>query len=550
MPLLNSAFNMFLGSTPVDAIFVGTDLVWPPAQGSQPVVSNVSTLRTLTVSWAATPNAETYELRRNGTLILTTASLSHNESGLAWNTNYTYTITPIVFGVPGEESAPSVTIKIATPVGTKPTVSNVATAGTATVSWAAVANASSYQIRRNGSLITTHTGTSYLDSGLAWNTSYSYTVTPIVGGQTGSAGPASTAFSIATPVGAKPVASNASSAGTMSVSWAATTGATSYQIRRNGTYLGTVTSRLYSDSGLNWGVSYSYTITPVVGTRVGAASAASTAVAIPIPSVAYLSASNKSYTNVTVSWPAPLGATEYHVYINGAHQVTTSATSLNIAVGADTTTSVLVHPRRNGYGGYNSRTYYYYSGRAEQRDIGSKTGMVFSPSKIDSWRPVDDWAWLSGKAAQGYYTAAYGNYKGVIYYGSSGVKGSLESTLGSAARRSNGSCTKAELYLYKLSGVGTSGTVETVIRRTNNTASGSEPTGTGPVTKTTAKGGEGSWLNIGTEHGQALGDGTYKSLMVRNDGSADYAHFTDCRLRLSWSWNYVTVTAQANNWWT
>ena len=466
MPLLNSADSIYLGETAVDAIFVGDQLAWPPAEGPQPLTSNVSAHGTLTVSWASVTNASLYELRRNGTLIASTNVLSYNDSGLAWDTSYSYTITPIVFGVSGDESVPSVAVNIPTPVGQTPTISAVSTAGSLTVSWG-------------------HTSE-----------------------------------------------------------------ATSYRVYRNGSYLATTASRTYYDSSLAWGANVYYQIVPLVGSRVGNISSSSSTATIPKGTCGNLTSSNRTYTNVTVSWPGVLGATNYYVYVNGVLRVNTASTSYAIATSQNTTISIYVLPIRHGVGGYISPVRYYYSGRAEQRDIGSKTGMVFSPSKVDSWRPVDDWAWLSNKAAQGYWTASYGNYKGVIYYGSSGVRGSLRSSLGGdgTSRQLYGSCTKAQVYLYKRTGVGTSGTVKTTIRRSQSTASGGEPSGTGAVTRTTSKSGEGSWIDIGTTHGQALGDGDYKSLMLRYDGSANYAHFTDCRLKLSWSWNYVTVTAAPNSW--
>lgn len=466
MPLLNSAESIFLGYENVDAIFVGTTLAWPPAQGAQPVITNISTLGTLTVSWNPVENATSYELRRNGVLITTTALITYSDSGLNWNTSYTYTIVPIVFGVKGDESIPSVPVYINAPIGTKPTISSVSSAGSLVLSWAAVTNASSYKVYRNGTLIVTTASRTYTDTGLAWNSSYSYTTVPVVGG------------------------------------------------------------------------------------KDGVASAATSSGAIPVSAVGALSASSKTYTNVTVSWSAVLGATSYYVYVNGVLKSTLSGLSYSISTSEDTTITVYVRPVRNGVSGTSSSTYHYYSGRAEQRDIGSKTGMVFSPVKVDSWRSVDDWAWLSNIAAQGYFTSSYGSYRGVCYYGSSGVRDSLRSTLGTngTARQLNGTCTKAELYLYKKTGVGSYGSVDTTIYRTNSTASGDAPSGTGGVTRATAVSGEGSWINVGTAHGQAVGDGSYKSLMVRNDGSSNYAQFTDCRLRLSWSWNYVTVTAQANSW--
>lgn len=348
----------------------------------------------------------------------------------------------------------------------------------------------------------------------------------------------------------QPQVSSVSSAGTLTLTWSETTFADLYEIRRNGALIATQASRVYNDSGLEWGVSYSYTITPIVFDLPGDESVPSIAVTIPKGTVGTLTPSSRSYTNVTVSWAAVAGADQYKVYRNGSLYSTQTALSKAIATSEDSTISIYVVPVRNGVEGNASETKSYYSGRSEQRDTGSKSGMVFNPNKVDSWRSADDWAWLSNTAAQGYFTSSYGSYRGVIYYGSDGVRGELRGKLGGNGtdRQSKGSCTKAELYLYKKSGIGSGGSVTVGIQRTNNTAGGGAPSGTGNVNKATASGGSGSWINIGTSHGQALGDGTYKSLMTRRDGSGDYAQFTDCRLRLSWSWNYVTESAKSDTW--
>lgn len=352
--------------------------------------------------------------------------------------------------------------------------------------------------------------------------------------------------------GSQPTISALSSAGTVTISWAETENAELYELRRNGTLISTQESRVYSDSGLEWGSTYSYTVTPIVFGIPGDESPASANALIPKGSVGSLSASSRTYTNVTVSWAAVPGATHYKVYKNGVAFSTQTSLSRSVSVTADTTTDIYVQPIRNGVVGNNSATYEYYSGRAEQRDQGSKSGMIFYPDRIDSWRPVDAWAWLSGWAAQGYYTAAYGNYKGVFYYGTNGIRGSLRTKLGGGdlgqARQLRGSCTKIELYLYKKPNTGVYGSVNVDIRKSNSTASGGEPFGQDPITRTSSVNGTGKWVTIRDSHGQALGDGDSKSLMIRNDGPADYAQFNNGRLRVSWSWNYVTVTAKANTW--
>lgn len=352
--------------------------------------------------------------------------------------------------------------------------------------------------------------------------------------------------------GSQPIVTNVSSSGTLTVSWDETDFAQSYELRRNGVLISTQESRIYNDSGLEWGSSYFYTVTPISFGIPGDESPPSINALIPEGEVGDVSASSRSLTNVTISWTAVPGATHYDVTKDGVVLERQTTLSRAIAVTADTNTSLGVRAVRNGVVGPWTKTYTYYSGKAQVKDIGSKTEMVFAPSRVDSWRPIDAWAYLTNIAAQGYYTARYGNYKGVIYYGSTGVRDSLRAKLGGgtlgANRQDKGTCTSAQVYLYKKTGVGSWGAVSFNIYRSNSTASGAEPSGVGGVTLTSTKSGVGQYYNIGTAHGQAIGDATYKSLMTAMDGATNYAQFTNGTLKLSWSWNYVLEEAKANTW--
>ncbi|MFK0214613.1 alpha/beta hydrolase family esterase [Streptomyces sp. NPDC090298] len=65
---------------------------------------------------------------------------------------------------------------------------------------------------------------------------------------------------------------------TVSLGWNAVAGATSYQVHRGGTKVGTTTSTAYTDTGLATGTAYGYTVAAVDGAgAVGAVSAAVTA---------------------------------------------------------------------------------------------------------------------------------------------------------------------------------------------------------------------------------------------------------------------------------
>lgn len=349
-----------------------------------------------------------------------------------------------------------------------------------------------------------------------------------------------------------PVISKVSSDGTLSLSWETYPFATEYQIRRNGVHIRTQANRLYVDSGLQWGGQYWYTISPVVNGVVDTESGKSATVTIPKGKMSVLSAPSRSYKRVTVSWAAVPGATNYYIYVDDDFHADQVTTSIAIATQENKTVKVFVVPYRNGLLGVESNTYIYYSGRKAKVDQGSKTNMIFIPNKLDSWRSNDGWGQLEGTAAQGTF-GTYSSYRGLIYYGGYGVRAELQEELGDTVvgklRQENGACTKAELFLYKKPGVGTNARVTVGVQRSESKFSDEDPpTGTQTIDIKSPAGGDGTWIDIGTGHGNALGNGGKRALLLRRDGTANYAQFTNCRLRLSWSWNYVTSPAEPNSW--
>ena len=125
------------------------------------------------------------------------------------------------------------------------------------------------------------TGTGYTDSGLTAGTSYSYTVSAV--DSSGNEGAQSTAVQ-ATTTGTNPglPAPSGLTVGTVTsssiaLSWSAVSGASSYDVYRNGTQVNSaaVTGTSYTDTGLATGTTYSYTVAAVDSTgKVGAQSTA------------------------------------------------------------------------------------------------------------------------------------------------------------------------------------------------------------------------------------------------------------------------------------
>ncbi|NRQ35785.1 chitinase [Nonomuraea sp. NN258] len=174
--------------------------LWKPAGTGQPdttapsVPGNLRSTGVTDNSVSLTWNASTdnravtgYEIYRGGTLVTTVTGTSHTDTGLAANTAYTYTVR--AKDAANNRSGASNEVSATTTGGggddtQPPTVpGNLRSTGVSSSSVSLAWNASTdnravtgYEIYRGGTLITTVTGTSHTDSGLAANTTYAYTV--------------------------------------------------------------------------------------------------------------------------------------------------------------------------------------------------------------------------------------------------------------------------------------------------------------------------------------------------------------------------------------
>lgn len=126
-----------------------------------------------------------------------------------------------------------------------------------------------YRIFRDGVQVGTSTTTSYTDTGLAPQTTYSYTVSAhdAAGNNSAQSSPATAT----TPVGddeppsvPTDVTAMPQSAFAILITWTASTdnvGVTGYTVYRDGTAVGTAADTSYTDTGLNPSTTYAYTVT-------------------------------------------------------------------------------------------------------------------------------------------------------------------------------------------------------------------------------------------------------------------------------------------------
>src|SRR6202451_3718138 len=238
----------------------------------------------------------------------------------------------------------------------------VATPGNAQVglNWSASSGATSYNVQRSttsggpSTTIGSPTTNSYTDTGVTNGTTYYYVVSAVnTAGQSANSSQVS-----ATPqVGIPPAPTNlVATPGNAQVglSWSASSGATSYNVKRSttsgGPYttIGSPTTTSYTDTGVTNGTTYYYVVAAVntAGQSANSSQVSATPqLAVPpTPTNLVATAGN---AQVGLNWSASSGATSYSV------QRSTTSGGPYTTIGSPTTTSY------TDTGVTNGTTYYY-----------------------------------------------------------------------------------------------------------------------------------------------------------------------------------------------
>ena len=290
---LNVAFAHVSENPKISAIEVlgqggGTDTTPPTVPTGVNAVAASAT--SVNVSWSASTDAGTgvagYRIFRNNVSVATTTATSYADTGLTAQTTYSYQVAAYDAATPANESARSTpAVNVTTPAApdtTPPTVpaglNAVATGPTAVnLSWTASTDAGTgvagYRIFRNNVSVATTTATSYADTGLTAQTTYSYQVAAydaaVPANESARSTPAVNVTTPAAPDTTPPtvptgVNAGAASPTSVNVSWSASTdsgtGVAGYRIFRNNVSVATTTSLGYVDTGLTPQTTYSYQV--------------------------------------------------------------------------------------------------------------------------------------------------------------------------------------------------------------------------------------------------------------------------------------------------
>jgi fibronectin type 3 domain-containing protein len=286
----------------------------------------------VTISWNAVPNANGYRVKRGTTSgsysstqnVSGGTTTSYTWTGLTNGTTYYFVVDATAPQSAGN-SVNSAQVSAVPALGIP--INLVATPGNAQVSltWTAVAGASSYQVWRSttsGSGYTqvgTPSGASFNNGSLTNGTMYYYVVRAVSGGTvTANSNEAS-----ARPVAMMPTPLNLSATpGNQSVSltWDAVPGATNYKIKRgtsSGSYSSTqtisATSTSYTWSSLTNGTTYYFVVTATGNSTESANSNEVNAKPTAAPTVPTGLSTISGDGSIYLSWTAVSGANSYNI---------------------------------------------------------------------------------------------------------------------------------------------------------------------------------------------------------------------------------------------
>jgi fibronectin type 3 domain-containing protein len=238
-----------------------------------------------TLNWAASGTATSYNVKRATTnggpyaIVANVTTTNSTDTGLINGTNYFYVVSALN---PAGESTNSAQVNATPQLPVPPAPAGLVAAavfsGQINLTWSVVTNAATYNVKRsttNGGpyavVASGVTGTNYNDTGLAAVTTFYYVVSAVnTGGESTNSAQVSATTPMAPPAAPAGLTATAVSTLQINLSWTASAGAESYNVKRSTTNGGPytviatgLTTTNYPNSGLDGGTVYYYVVSAV-----------------------------------------------------------------------------------------------------------------------------------------------------------------------------------------------------------------------------------------------------------------------------------------------
>ena len=282
------------------------------------------------VSWNASTGATTYRVYRNGVQIAETSSSTHDDMDVVRWQVYDYTVSAgnASGWTPQSTNDSGYAGNLATPANF--TASDGLFSDRVRVTWNASAGATKYRIYRDNASIAEITGTTYDDISVTEWQSYKYAVkagnssgwTPLSIPDTGYSGDMVPPTSVS--------ASDGTYTDRVRITWNPSSGATRYQIFRDGLYLMETTGTTYEDTSVTQWQTYEYSVKAGNSSFWTPHSVPNSGYAGSLGTPTDVTASDGTYADrVYITWTASSNATKYSVHRDGIYIAETSGTNYN-----------------------------------------------------------------------------------------------------------------------------------------------------------------------------------------------------------------------------
>lgn len=284
--------------------------------GSPNTVAAAASDTTISLSWPAIPDAESYDLKVDS-VISDTGSLPRcTLSGLTPDNDYTVQVRPRNSQGVGEWSQSLIvrTHLLPTPDG----FTAAADSHAVVLTWAAVSGATGYQLEVDSQVLDVGSALTYTHAGLTLESTHRYRLRAIAGTKDSGWTDALVLFTPPEAPAAPASVHTLASEQQVKLSWEPVPAATEYDVELDGVMIENGASLEYLHAGLAPFTSHTYRVRGRNSTTTGAWSPAvpvMTLPARPVPPslVRFLSTSNL----VEISWQAEPGALGYDLEING-----------------------------------------------------------------------------------------------------------------------------------------------------------------------------------------------------------------------------------------